>query len=75
LAFTGTVEAFIENLSSRTAILPITARVAIRANQLPKTYPADPSDRLIGATAMSAGIVLVTKNRTIRICKQIKTIW
>jgi PIN domain nuclease of toxin-antitoxin system len=69
------VDDFVEELTSRTAIRPITPRIAILANQLPATYPNDPCDRLIGATAMSEGIALITKDRTIRNCKQIKTIW
>jgi PIN domain nuclease of toxin-antitoxin system len=69
------VEDFIDELTSRTAVRPITQRIAILANQLPATYPNDPSDRLIGATAISEGIPLITKDRTIRNCKQIKTIW
>jgi len=69
------VDDFVEELTSRTAIRPITPRIAILANQLPATYPNDPCDRLIGATAMSEGIALITKDRTIRSCKQIKTIW
>ena len=44
-------------------------------NPLPSTYSNDPSDRLIGATAMAEGIALVTKDRAIRDCQQIKTIW
>jgi PIN domain nuclease of toxin-antitoxin system len=75
LNFHESVDDFIEELTSRTAVLPITPRIAILANQLPVTYPSDPCDRLIGATAMSEGIPLVTKDRTIRNCKQIKTIW
>jgi PIN domain nuclease of toxin-antitoxin system len=75
LDFTGTPDAFIEEISSRTAVFPISPTIAILANQLPATYSRDPSDRLIGATAMSAGIALVTKDKTIRNCKQIKTIW
>jgi PIN domain nuclease of toxin-antitoxin system len=73
--FTGTADAFLEEISSRTAVFPITNQIALLANQLPTTYPRDPSDRLIGATAMSEGFVLVTKDRTIRRYKQIKTIW
>jgi PIN domain nuclease of toxin-antitoxin system len=69
------VDQFVEELTSRTAIRPITPRIAILANQLPVTDPGDPSDRLIGATAMAEGIALVTKDRTIRSYKQIKTIW
>ena len=73
--FTGTANAFLEEISSRTAVFPITRQIALLANQLPATYSRDPSDRLIGGTAMSEGIALVTKDRTIRNCKQIKTIW
>jgi PIN domain nuclease of toxin-antitoxin system len=73
--FTGTPDAFIEEISSRTAVFPITPTIAILANQLPATYPRDPSDRLIGATAMSEGIAVVTKDRSVRNCRQIKTIW
>jgi PIN domain nuclease of toxin-antitoxin system len=73
--FTGTAHAFLEEISSRTAVFPITKQIALLANQLPATYSRHASDRLIGATAMSEGIALVTKDRTIRSCKQIKTIW
>jgi PIN domain nuclease of toxin-antitoxin system len=44
-------------------------------NQLPASYSADPCDRLIGATALAEGIPLVTKDRNIRNCREIKTIW
>jgi len=71
----GTPEAFVERITSRTAIRPITPRVAVLANQLPANYPGDPCDRLIGATAIAEGIALVTKDREIRNCTQIKTIW
>jgi PIN domain nuclease of toxin-antitoxin system len=69
------VDDFVEELTSRTAIRPITPRIAILANQLPAAFPSDPSDRLIGATALAEGIALVTKDRSIRSFKQIKTVW
>ncbi len=75
LDITGTVDAFVEEVSSRAAIRPITVKVAVLSNQLPATNSSDPCDRLIGATALVEGIALITKNRTIRNCKQIKTIW
>jgi PIN domain nuclease of toxin-antitoxin system len=75
LEINGTVEAFVEKISSRTAIRPVTAKVAVLANQLPADYSRDPCDRLIGATALAEGIPLVTKNTRIRACRQIKTIW
>jgi PIN domain nuclease of toxin-antitoxin system len=73
--FTGTPEAFLEEISSRTAVFPITPRIAILANQLPASYPRSLNYRLIGATAIAEGIALVTKESTIRNSKQIKTIW
>ena len=75
LEITGTVEAFVENITSRTAIRPVTVKIAVLANQLPIDYPGDPCDRLIGATALAEGIALITKDTRIRACKQIKTIW
>ena len=75
LEITGTVEVFVENITSRTAIRPVTVKIAVLANQLPIDYPGDPCDRLIGATALAEGMALVTKDTRIRACKQIKTIW
>ena len=75
LNFTGTVDNLVGEMSSRTAIRPITPQIAVLANQLPAAYPSDPCDRLIGATALAEGIALVTKDRTIRNFRQIKTVW
>jgi PIN domain nuclease of toxin-antitoxin system len=75
LNITGTTEAFVERIVSRTAIRPITAKIAVLANQLPTNYPGDPCDRLIGATALAEGIALITEDSKIRACKEIKTIW
>jgi PIN domain nuclease of toxin-antitoxin system len=71
----GTVEAYVEEVSSRVAIRPLTAKVAVLANQLPADYSSDPCDRLIGATALAEGIALVTKDAKIRHCQQLSTIW
>jgi len=75
LSFSGTVEALVEKISSRTAIRPITVKVAVLANQLPAKYSGDPCDRLICATALADALPLVTKDRIIRNCKQLQTIW
>jgi PIN domain nuclease of toxin-antitoxin system len=75
LETTGTVESYVEDVTSRVAIRPITVKVAVLANQLPADYSNDPCDRLIGATALAEGIALVTKDLRIRSSKQIETIW
>ena len=38
LELSGTVEAFVERISSRTSIRPLTVKVAVLANQLPPDY-------------------------------------
>ena len=75
LQVTGTVEAYLDEVSSRVAIRPITTKVAALANQFPADYSLDPCDRLIGATALAEGMVLVTKDARIRDCKQLRTLW
>jgi PIN domain nuclease of toxin-antitoxin system len=55
--------------------MPITAEVAAIAIQFSDDYPKDPADRLIGATALSEGIVLVTRDERIRNYDRLKTIW
>jgi PIN domain nuclease of toxin-antitoxin system len=75
LQLTGTVEAYLEEISSRVAVLLITTKIAALANQFSTVYSSDPCDRIIGATALAEGIVLVTKDAKIRDCKQIQTLW
>lgn len=75
LSVHGTVEAFAEKIVGRVAVRPITLQIALLAAQLPDTYPKDPSDKLIGATAMSEGITLITKDRGIRACQLVRTLW
>jgi PIN domain nuclease of toxin-antitoxin system len=75
LQLTGTVEAYLEEISSRVAILPITTKVAALANQFSTDYSSDPCDRLVGATPLAQGMIHVTKDVKIRDCKQLQTLW
>jgi PIN domain nuclease of toxin-antitoxin system len=75
VTITGTVSAFVQKATLRTSIRPITVEIATLATQFPDSYPGDPCDRLIGATALSEGMALVTKDRELRNCKQLRTIW
>jgi len=75
LQITGTVEDFLERVTSRTALRPITPKIAVLANRFSDDYSGDPCDRLIGATALAEGFPLVTKDANIRKCTQLQTIW
>ncbi len=75
LAINGTVEVAVEEVSSRFAIRPISGKIAALASQFGPDYPKDPCDRLIGATALAEGMVLITSDARIRECKQLRTLW
>jgi PIN domain nuclease of toxin-antitoxin system len=72
---TLTVEQFVRTCASRMTVLPITPEIAARAVSFPDSYPKDPQDRLIGATALEEGIALVTHDRLIRKSKLVSILW
>jgi len=71
----ASLETFLSEVESRFVLLPITGRVCARAMELPASYPKDPADRVIGATALVEGLPLVTADDHIRRSKEIRTIW
>ncbi len=66
---------FLARISERFRVLPITAEIAQLAAELPDSYPSDPMDRLIGATALAQGVPLVTRDRAIRSSRAVPVIW
>lgn len=56
-------------------VLPVTGAIAERAVLFSKKYPGDPTDRLIGATAVVHGLELVTKDEGIRGSGEVKCVW
>jgi PIN domain nuclease of toxin-antitoxin system len=42
---------------------------------LPKAYPKDPADRIIGATALVEGLALISADREIKRSKVVHTLW
>ncbi len=72
---TGSVESFVRETASRVMVEPITPEIAAFAVQLPSSFPKDPADRLIAATAMVEGAPLVTADEGIRRAKVVQTIW
>lgn len=69
------LESFLEDLEKRFVILSITGSACARIQQLPISYPKDPADRIIAATALTKGLRLVTADREIRQSKAVPTIW
>lgn len=69
------MESFLQEVESRFVVLPISGRACARAMGLPATYPRDPADRIIGATALVEGLTLLTADREIRRSKAVQTIW
>lgn len=71
----SSLETFLSEVEARFVILPITGRVCVRAMRFPASYPKDPADRIIGATALVEGVPLVTADDDIRRSKALRTIW
>jgi PIN domain nuclease of toxin-antitoxin system len=69
------LESFLREVEARFIVLPISGRACVRALALPATYPKDPADRIIGATAMVEGMSLLTADREIRRSRALRTIW
>lgn len=59
------VASFVRKCASYVEVLPITQEIAVRSVQFTKSYPSDPQDRIIGATAIAEGIRLLTNDKSI----------
>jgi PIN domain nuclease of toxin-antitoxin system len=75
IRITLTLESFLREVEARFNVLPISASVCAQAMALPESYPKNPADRLIGATALVDGIRFVTADRDIRRSRAVQTIW
>jgi PIN domain nuclease of toxin-antitoxin system len=69
------LESLLREVETRFIVLPISGRACVRALGLPKTYPKDPADRIIGATAIVEGMSLLTADCEIRRSRALHTIW
>jgi PIN domain nuclease of toxin-antitoxin system len=69
------LESILQEIEARFVVLPIRSRACARAMGSPPTFPKDPADRMIVATAIVEGLSLVTADREIRRSKLIPTIW
>lgn len=65
IAIDVSVDSFVKKCASYVQVLPITQEIAVRSVQFPKSYPNDPQDRIIGATAIVEGARLLTHDKLI----------
>ena len=55
--------------------IEISNSIAVKSVNLPQPLHPDPADRIIIATALSAGVPLVTKDKKLLNYPHVKTIW
>jgi PIN domain nuclease of toxin-antitoxin system len=60
------IRSWLERLADQLRTIGITPAVAETAVSLPSSFPGDPADRLIYATAIEHGWQLITKDRKLR---------
>ena len=56
-------------------VLPLTVDVAIESEQLSDTFPTDPADCLIAATARVHDLTIITSDQGIRKSGAVRTLW
>ena len=70
ITLTIPIRSWLEQLAAHVRTIGITPAIADTAVSLPVSFPGDPADRLIYATAIEHGWRLVTKDRRLRAHRQ-----
>lgn len=60
------IRSWLQGLAAQLRTIGVSPPIADTAAALPSSFPGDPADRLIYATAIEHGLNLVTKDRSIR---------
>jgi PIN domain nuclease of toxin-antitoxin system len=60
------IPAWLGQLARQVRTIPVTPSIAVAAVSLPASFPGDPADRLIFATAVERGWPLITKDARLR---------
>lgn len=73
----GSIENSIRSILDDTGvkILDLTPEIADLAMSFPDSYPKDPGDRIIGATARAYGLTLITQDERILASPLIRSLW
>lgn len=69
------VDEFLRELQREFKIIAPDVPIALAAAQLPSAFPSDPADRIIAATALVSGAVLITADERIRRSGAVRTLW
>ena len=69
------LETFLSDLEERFVLLPITANIARQAFELPSSFPKDPVDRVIAATALIEDLDLLTADNEMKRSRAVPIIW
>lgn len=60
------IRSWLQGLAAQLRTIGVTPAIADTAAALPSSFPGDPADRMIYATAIEHGLKLVTKDQAIR---------
>jgi len=60
------IRSWLQGLATQLRTIGVTPAIADTAVALPSSFPGDPADRLIYATAIEHGLDLITKDQAIR---------
>jgi PIN domain nuclease of toxin-antitoxin system len=73
----GTPESWLSELIEKSGVVvrDLTPAIAVLSTQFPESFPHDPADRLIAATARAEGIALLTRDEKIQASPLVKTLW
>ena len=66
IMITVPIRSWLQGLAEQLRTIGVTPAIADTAVSLPSSFPGDPADRLIYATAIEHGLELITKDRAIR---------
>ena len=77
LRTSGSIESAIRTIleKAQVQVLEVTPEIAALTTTFPETYPKDPGDRLIGATARAHGLTLITQDKRILSSPLMRSLW
>jgi PIN domain nuclease of toxin-antitoxin system len=77
LRTSGTVESAIRTIVEKSGVqvIEVTPEIAALSTSFPETYPRDPGDRLIGATARAYGLTVVTQDERMLSSPLLRALW